>query len=473
MQCHKRQGGPAKHYFIWQQSMPLPGLIYADSLAEPSCAMLSRTLTLCSADHLHVAGMAMHAGAVVLSNGDARNAANHTNNSNGSSIRQYATAAGADADLTALSTAMGYSQSLWDINILSFDVTPTIGGMIVFSYVFGSEEYEEFSPSATVNSTKYNDIFGFFIKAGGSNTSVNIAKLPNSTDAVGIGSVNPRANAYYLSNVRTRTQSPVYAYNTEYDGLTKLLTTVPYNVVAGTVYRLKLVISDGLTLVDSAVWIQAGSLAFKVDCVASWIPWSACSAACGGGLQVSTYVITTLASGAGMPCDTVVNGTVANRTCNTQACPVNCVGSWITTVACNATCGGGSSLQRFTVTTPAAHGGAACAFANGTTNNTACNTHACPVNCTGAWSSWGACSTSCGNGTQTSTFSVTSPAVGAGSCEATHGEIRSRACVTGSCPPSPSPAPTPPSTSPSRPPLLQAHPKAQPCESCSITCAGG
>lgn len=98
--------------------------------------------------------------------------------------------------------------------------------------------------SAAVNTTKFNDIFGFFIKEGGSNTYVNIAKLPNSTDAVGIGSVNPRANAYYLSNVRNTAQSPVYAYNTEYDGLTKLLATTPHNVVAGTVYRLKLVISE-------------------------------------------------------------------------------------------------------------------------------------------------------------------------------------------------------------------------------------
>jgi hypothetical protein len=68
------------------------------------------------------------------------------------------------------------------------------------------------------------------------------------------------------------------------------------------------------------VWIQAGSITFANDCVASWIPWSNCSAPCGGGLQVSTYVITTPASGTGTPCEPVANGTVANRTCNTQVC---------------------------------------------------------------------------------------------------------------------------------------------------------
>jgi hypothetical protein len=60
---------------------------------------------------------------------------------------------------------------------------------------------------------------------------------------------------------------------------------------------------------DSLVWIQAGSVSFAADCVASWIPWSACSAECGGGLQLSTYVVTTPASGTG------------NRTCNTQVRP--------------------------------------------------------------------------------------------------------------------------------------------------------
>lgn len=66
-------------------------------------------------------------------------------------------------------------------------------------------------------------------------------------------------------------------------------------------------------------------MTFAVDCVASWIPWSNCSVPCGGGLQLSTYIVTTQGSGSGVPCDAVANGTVANRTCNTQvwyACTV-------------------------------------------------------------------------------------------------------------------------------------------------------
>jgi hypothetical protein len=72
-----------------------------------------------------------------------------------------------------------------------------------------------------------NDVFGFFIRPVSSSTFVNVAKLPSSTRAVGIGSVNPLNNTYYISNVRRPTQS---AYATELDGLTKLLTTAPYNL---------------------------------------------------------------------------------------------------------------------------------------------------------------------------------------------------------------------------------------------------
>jgi hypothetical protein len=51
-----------------------------------------------------------------------------------------------DADLAALSLAMGYNQDLFDINVLSFDITPAVSGPITFSYVFASEEYQEYSP---------------------------------------------------------------------------------------------------------------------------------------------------------------------------------------------------------------------------------------------------------------------------------------------------------------------------------------
>jgi hypothetical protein len=88
--------------------------------------------------------------------------------------------------------------------------------------------------------TSYNDLFGFFIWPLGSSTRTNVATLPGSGDAVGIGSVHPfRNTGYYVSNVR-----PTAPHRTEMDGMTTLLTTARYNVVAGTTYRLKLAICE-------------------------------------------------------------------------------------------------------------------------------------------------------------------------------------------------------------------------------------
>ncbi len=146
--------------------------------------------------------------------------------------------------------------------------------------------------------------------------------------------------------------------------------------------------------------------------------WGACTAACGGGTR--TYTVTAPATYGGAAC-AASNGTV--QACNTQACvvPVNCVGSW---GACSKTCGSGT--QTFTVTTPAANGGTSCSYANGATQT--CNTQACPQNCVGAW---GSCSRTCGGGTKT--FSISVPAANGGtSCSYANGA--SQSCNTQACP---------------------------------------
>lgn len=72
----------------------------------------------------------------MLSNGNAVIAVKSDNTLNGSSTKQNTTNV-TETDLVALSASMGYSQKLFDINILTFDITPTVSGPVVFSYVFG------------------------------------------------------------------------------------------------------------------------------------------------------------------------------------------------------------------------------------------------------------------------------------------------------------------------------------------------
>ncbi len=89
--------------------------------------------------------------------------------------------------------------------------------------------------------------------------------------------------------------------------------------------------------------------------------------------------------------------------CNTQACPVvplspvNCVVSeWSTASPCSAQCDGGVASSYRTITTFPALSGAACPSLIRTT---ACNTHACNVDCVvGPWGEWEACTKSCGRG---------------------------------------------------------------------------
>lgn len=61
--------------------------------------------------------------------------------------------------------------------MLEFDFTTT-GGNLFFSFVFASEEYNEY-----VNSS-FNDVFGFFVNG------VNIALVPGTSTPVAINSVN-------------------------------------------------------------------------------------------------------------------------------------------------------------------------------------------------------------------------------------------------------------------------------------------
>ena len=105
-----------------------------------------------------------------------------------------------------------------------------------------------------------------------------------------------------------------------------------------------------------------------VNCAGGWGGWGSCSETCGGGTQSRSYSVTTAASGGGAACPAA-----QNRNCNTAACAVNCVGSWGGWGSCSETCGGGTQSRTYSVTTSASGGGAACPAAQ----NRGCNNDAC------------------------------------------------------------------------------------------------
>lgn len=165
--------------------------------------------------------------------------------------------AAGDADLTAYS-----GNETYDACVLEFDVVAT-GDTLRFNYVFGSDEYTEW-----VNSP-FNDIFAFLISGPGITGSQNIALVPASTTPVAINTVNCiNGSPYYICNdpmnyeCSSSYDCPTDASTTtlEYDGFTVVLTAEAIVQPCQT-YHLKLAVADASDhVLDSGVFIKAGSL---------------------------------------------------------------------------------------------------------------------------------------------------------------------------------------------------------------------
>ena len=86
---------------------------------------------------------------------------------------------------------------------------------------------------------------------------------------------------------------------------------------------------------------------------------------------------------------------------------VNCaVGGWLPYGACSPSCGPGSQTRTRPVTQNAACGGSGCPTLS---ESAGCNNGCCPTNCVQTpWSAWGSCSSAC-SGTQTRTRSTQTP----------------------------------------------------------------
>ncbi len=182
------------------------------------------------------------ASGIILTSGNVANAMAPNNSPNAGGLASLL----GDADLDAL---VGGGTD--DTTSLTFKFTfgdGSVGGDLFFSYVFGSEEFNEY-----VN-TSFNDVFAFFLDG------VNIALIPSTSTAVSIDTVNNGVNsAYYRDNSAGGAGGTGGPYDTQYDGITTVLTASAMGLAAGE-HTIKLAISDRAdTAYDSGVFLAGGS----------------------------------------------------------------------------------------------------------------------------------------------------------------------------------------------------------------------
>lgn len=170
--------------------------------------------------------------------------------------------AGGSSDPDLLTIAKG--AQIFDAGGIQFDFKPTIP-LVQFNYVFGSDEYEEYSCSS------FNDVFGFFINGAGIGFNKNIALIPGTSIPVKINTVNqgtPGSNGnaancspplgslaysgFFVSN-------PLGSPDVEYDGFTTVF-TAEQAVIPCSTYHIKLAVGDaGDAFFDSGVFMEANS----------------------------------------------------------------------------------------------------------------------------------------------------------------------------------------------------------------------
>jgi PKD repeat protein len=169
-----------------------------------------------------------------------------------------------DTDLTALS---GFDT--FDAAVLEFDFVPT-ANQVVFQYAFGSEEYPEWVGSP------FNDVFAFFVNGVNCAEVREVAGDPASPFIpVAVNRINDGGTAFTWPPSRSDLFRPNYfnpagpsLIDLELDGITTVL-TCQSAVNPGQTNHMKLAIADASdTILDSAVFIQAGSLVSNENPVA-------------------------------------------------------------------------------------------------------------------------------------------------------------------------------------------------------------
>ena len=214
------------------------------------------------------------------------------------------TAAG-DPDLAAL--IPGYTT--FDAAILEFDFTCSTTQQVVFQYVFGSEEYNEY-----VN-TPFNDVFGFFLN--GTNIAVAPAGCSGAGAPVSINNVNcgnpyvaagPSCDCFRNNDL----QDGGGAIDTELDGLVQVFHAT--GAIQSGTNHIKIAISDaGDPVLDSDVMIRCQSFTCGAPPVtgACCLPNGPCVTLAAADCVANAGVY----HGDGAPCDPTPCGATTGACC--------------------------------------------------------------------------------------------------------------------------------------------------------------
>ncbi|XP_019490993.1 PREDICTED: hemicentin-1 [Hipposideros armiger] len=164
-----------------------------------------------------------------------------------------------------------------------------------------------------------------------------------------------------------------------------------------------------------------------------WSAWRSCSVTCGRGIQKRSRLCNSpFPANGGKPCQ---GSDSEMRNCQHKLCPVDGRWSeWSPWEECTRSCGHGNRTRTRTCNNPSAqHGGRPCE--GSAVEIIMCNMRPCPVH--GAWSAWqpwGACSRSCGKGTQTRARLCNNPPPSFGGSYCDGAETQMQVCNERHCP---------------------------------------
>ncbi|XP_047376654.1 hemicentin-1 isoform X1 [Sciurus carolinensis] len=164
-----------------------------------------------------------------------------------------------------------------------------------------------------------------------------------------------------------------------------------------------------------------------------WSLWEECTKNCGRGNRTRTRTCNNpSAQHGGRPCE---GNSMETIMCNIKPCPVHGAWSaWQPWGACSESCGKGTQMRmRLCNDPPPSFGGSYCSGAE--TQIQVCNERHCPIDGKWTtWASWSACTVSCGGGARQRTRDCSDPVPQYGGSKCEGSEIQSDFCNSDPCP---------------------------------------